>query len=105
MAFVAEIKEASFVDETATADITSIKYCIYDDAADYPEKSFIAYDFVEQEVSYTEVDKLPISGTVITAITAMIASRGKDTISLPALVKSITEKDGAGAVTKYTEVY
>lgn len=105
MAFIAEIKEAAFLDETATADISSIKYCIYDDAADYPVKSFISYDFVEAKVSYQQVDHLPITSTVKTLIDAMIASRAKNTISLPTLVSSLTEKDGLGNVVEYTERY
>ena len=105
MAFIAEIQEAVFSDDTATADITSIKYCIYDDALDYPQKSFISYDFVEAKVAYLQVKELEISGTVKNALDGMIASRAKNTISLPTLVSSLTEKDGSGAVTKYTEKY
>ena len=105
MAFIAEIKEAAFEDETSTADINSIKYCIYDDAADYPVEGFIVYDFVTEKVFFDQIEQLPITGTVKTAIDAMIASRGKNTITLPTLVSSLTEKDASDVVTKYTERY
>ena len=109
MAFIAEIKEAVFLDDSASADISSITYCIYDDESSYPVKSFIKYDFVDSLVMYENMEltriSLDLSGQIKTALDAMIASRAKNTITLPALVKSITEKDGAGAVTKYTERY
>ena len=109
MAFVAEIKEATFLDDTASADITSIEYCIYDDAIDFPVKSFIKYDFVESLVMYENMEltriSLELSGQVKTALEGMIASRAKNTISLPTLVSSLTKKDGSGSIIKYTEMY
>ena len=105
MAIVTEIKKASFVDESATADINTVQYRVYDDAASPLVNGYVDYDFVDARVVHVNVEVLTHLGAVKTEVEAMIASRGKDTITLPTLVKSMTEKDGAGAVTKYTERY
>ena len=110
MAFIAEIKEAYFLDDTATADISSIKYCIYDNNLDYPVKGFLTYDFLQDKVSFSKVNNLSIVATIKTAIEAIKLDKAKDGTyftanPLPTLVGSTTVKDGAGVVTSYNEVY
>ena len=109
MAIVNKITEAKFVDDQATADISRVSFELYDDAltADNIEyhHGFVSYDFATNKPQASGIKDLAEVADVKTLIDAMVASRAKNTISLPALVKSITEKDASGSVTKYTERY
>ena len=110
MAFIAEIKEAYFLDEKETADISSIKYCIYDDAADYPVKGFLTYDFLQDKVSFSKVNNLSIVATIKTAIDAIKLDKAKDGTyftanPLPQVDCIYIKKDGLGNCVSYQEVY
>lgn len=109
MAIVNKITQADFADDQATADISRVSFELYDDALtaednDY-HHGYVTYDFATNKPSASGIRDLAEVADVKTLIDAMVASRAKNTISLPALVKSITEKDNGGSVTKYTERY
>ena len=109
MAVVNKITKAEFADDQATADISRVSFELYDDALtasddDY-HHGFVTYDFTTGKPVASGIRDLAEVADVKTLIDAMVASRAKNTISLPTLVKSITEKDGSGSVTKYTERY
>ena len=109
MATVNKITKAGFADDTSTADILRVTFFLYDDAVSVDSEGYaqgvIDYDFVNSKPSASGVKDLAEVADVKLLIEGMIASRAKNTISLPVLVKSITVKDGVGAVTSYNEVY
>jgi len=109
MAVVNKITAAEFADDQAAADILKVSFELYDDALTADDlgyhHGFIRYDFVKSLPSAQGIRDLAEVADVKLLIDAMIASRAKNTISLPTLVSSLTEKDGSGSVTKYTERY
>ena len=109
MAIINKITAADFADDQATADILKISFQLCDNAYTSEDNEYyqgsIIYDFVNSKPSASGIRDLAEVADVKTLIDAMIASRAKNTISLPALVSSLTEKDASGSVTKYTERY
>ena len=110
MAIYAKIHSASFVDDSASADVNHILWLICDDAdADYIGGS-IRYNFVNNAHSVQGLNDLDQVAPIKTAIDAIKLARAKDgtyfaSYALPSLVSSVTEKDGSGNVTSYIERY
>ena len=109
MAIVNKITEAKFADDQATADISRVSFELYDDTLTAEDNGyhhgFVTYDFATNKPHASGIKDLTEVADVKTLIDAMVASRAKNTISLPTLVSSLTAKDGLGNVVKHSERY